>query len=105
MLLKCMLGFLCNLQLSRQLLRFSFHDVFSRLRSQKVVIGIDIDDIGNLEDLLRAVFINEKSENLKVVVESIVEMLTKRRSQTFYRDIDLNSVTNSIDGAVSSISK
>ena len=91
-----MLGFLCNLQLSRQLLRFSFHDVFSRLRSQKVVIGIDIDDIGNLEDLLRAVFINEKSENLKVVVESIVEMLTKRRSQTFYRDIDLNSVTNSI---------
>ena len=98
-----MLGFLCNLQLSRQILRFSFHDVFSCFHD--VVIGIDIDDIGNLEDLLRAVFINEKSENHKVVVESIVEMLTKRRSQTFYRDIDLNSVTNSIDGAVSSISK
>ena len=32
--------------------------------------GIDIDDIGNLEDLLRIVFIHEECENLKVFVDS-----------------------------------
>ena len=31
--------------------------------------GIDIDDIGNLEDLLRIVFIHEKCGNLKVFVD------------------------------------
>ena len=47
-----------------------------RLRSQKVVIfdvemdGIDTDDTGNLEDLLRVVFINEASGNLTVVIGS-----------------------------------
>ena len=30
--------------------------------------GIDIDDIGNLQDLLRIVFINEECGNLKVFV-------------------------------------
>ena len=30
--------------------------------------GIDIDDIGNLEDLLRIVFIHEECGNLKVFV-------------------------------------
>ena len=74
-------------------------------RREYVVIGIDVDDIVNLEDLLRVVFINEECENPKVVVERLVEILTKRRSQTFYRDMDLNSVTNSVDGVVSSISK
>ena len=32
--------------------------------------GIDIDDIRNLEDLLRIVFIHEECENLKVFVDS-----------------------------------
>ena len=47
-----------------------------RLRSQKVVIfdvemdGIDTDDTGNLEDLLRVVFINEARGNLTVVIGS-----------------------------------
>ena len=76
-----------------------------RLRSQKVVIDIDIDDIGNLEDLLRVVFIDEDCGNLKVVVESLLEILAKRKSQTFYRHIDLHSVTNAIDEVISSISK
>ena len=46
-----------------------------RLRSQKGVIfdeemdGIDTDDIGNTEDLLRVVFINEACGNLKVVID------------------------------------
>ena len=31
--------------------------------------GIDIDDIGNLEDLLRIVFIHEEWGNLKVFVD------------------------------------
>ena len=45
-----------------------------KLRSQKVVIvqeeldGIDKDDIGNLEDLLRVVFVDEACRNLKVVI-------------------------------------
>ena len=30
--------------------------------------GIDIDDTGNLEDLLRIVFIHEECENLKIFV-------------------------------------
>ena len=34
----------------------------------KNVIAIDIDDIGNLEDLLKLVFIDEKSLNFKVVI-------------------------------------
>ena len=76
-----------------------------RLHSQKVVIGIDIDDIGNLEDLLRVVFVDEECGNLKAVVESLKETLTKRRSQAFYRYIDLHSATNAVDEDISSISK
>ena len=34
---------------------------------EKEVDGIDIDDIGNLEDLLRIVFIDEEFVNLQVV--------------------------------------
>ena len=58
--------------------------------------GIDIDDIGNLEDLLRIVFIHEECGNLKVslTVESLLEILTKRRNQTFYKPIDVYSVIN-----------
>ena len=51
-----------------------------RLRSQKVVIGIDVDDIENLEDLLTVVFINEECENLKVVVESFRSINQKIKS-------------------------
>ena len=40
-----------------------------RLLSQKVVIGIDIDDIGILKDLLKVEFINGRCENLKVVID------------------------------------
>ena len=31
--------------------------------------GIDIDDIGNLDDLLRIVFIHEEGGNLKLFVD------------------------------------
>ena len=51
-----------------------------RLRSHKVVIGIDVDDIENLADLLRVVLINEECENLKVVVESFRNINQKIKS-------------------------
>ena len=35
----------------------------------KYLDGIDIDDIGNLEDLLRIAFIHEECGNLKVFVD------------------------------------
>ena len=78
--------------------------------SEKIVIvkeeldGIDIDDIGNLEDLLRIVFIHEECGNLKVslTAENLLEILTKRRSQAFYKLIDVHSVTNVIGENISS---
>ena len=36
---------------------------------QEGLDGTDIDDIGNLEDLLRIVFIHDKCGNLKVFVD------------------------------------
>ena len=56
--------------------------------------GIDIDNIGNLEDLLILAFIYEECGNLKVVVEGgeLLEILTKRRSQTFCNPIFVHSV-------------
>ena len=49
-----------------------------RLRSQKVV-GTEKVDIGNLEDLLRVVFIDEECGNLKVVIE-ILTINQKKKS-------------------------
>ena len=37
-------------------------------------------------------------------MESLLEILTKRRGQTFYRSIDVHSVTNAIDESISLIS-
>ena len=67
--------------------------------------GIDINDIGNLENLLRVVFIDEERGNLKVVVGSLLEILTKRRSQKFSRPLDLNSFINAVGKGISSICK
>ena len=57
--------------------------------------GIDIDDIGNFEDLLRIVFIHEERGNLKIslTLESLLGPLTNR-SQAFYTLIDVQSVKN-----------
>ena len=76
-----------------------------RLRSQNVFIDIDIEDVRNLEDLLRVVLIDEEFGNLKVKGESLLETLTKRRNQTFYRPVVLHSVTNAVGEGISSISK
>ena len=52
---------------------------------------IDIDDIGNLEDSPRLVFIDEDCGNLIVVNDGgeLIEILTKRRSQTFYNSLKI----------------
>ena len=50
------------------------------------LVGTDTDDIGNLEDSPRFVFIDEECENL-IVVNDGGEILTKRRSQTFYNGL------------------
>ena len=77
-----------------------------RLRWQKVVIGIEIDGIGNFEDLLRVVFIDEECGNLKVVINGgNLTININGRSQTFYERIDLQSVTNAVGKGISSISK
>ena len=82
-----------------------------RLRSQKVVIvveeldGTDIDDIGNLKDLLRVGFIDEVSGNLKVVIDGGDITRNIRKRQTFYRPIDVHSETNAVGESISSISK
>ena len=54
---------------------------------QKELDCSDIDDIGNLEDSSRLVFIIVECGNLIVVndgVKNAPEILTKRRSHTFY---------------------
>ena len=43
--------------------------------------GFGIDDIGNLEDLLRVVFIDEENGNLKVVIDG--GDLTKNKARPF----------------------
>ena len=60
--------------------------------------GIDKDDIGNLEDLLKIVFIHEECRNLKVFVDSreLTRNINKQKIQAFYKLIDAHSVTNVI---------
>ena len=62
--------------------------------------GMDMDDIRNLEDLLRIVFIL----NYSLTMDSLLEILTKSKSQEFYKLIDVHSVTNFIGENIYSIS-
>ena len=63
---------------------------------------IYIDDIGNLENLL--LLSNEEygSPKLVVIVESLLEILTKRRSQAFYKPVSVLSMTNAIGESICS---
>ena len=67
--------------------------------------GIDTDDIGNLEDLLRIVFIHEECGNLEVCVDGgeLTGILTKRRSLAFYKLIDVRPVINVIEETIFSM--
>ena len=53
--------------------------------------------MGNLEDLLRLVLMrNVGVLKQSLMVESLLETLPKRRSQMFYKPVDMHSVTNAI---------
>ena len=66
--------------------------------------GIDIDDIGNLEDLLKCSSMkNEEILKYSSTVESFIEILVNRRSQALYKHIDVHSVANVIEESISSI--
>ena len=53
------------------------------VRDEEELDGIDINGIGNLVDLPRLMFIDEEFGNLKVVVESLLEIITERRVRSF----------------------
>ena len=68
--------------------------------------GIDIDGIGNLEDSLRLVFIDEECGNLIVVNDD--EKLTrninqKKNSDVLQYPIDVHTVTNIVREIISSV--
>ena len=66
--------------------------------------GIDIDNIRNLEDLLRLVCSSMKIVVIlkySLTVETLLKILTNRRSQAFYKLIDV--LTNVIGESISSI--
>ena len=68
--------------------------------------GINIDGIGNLEDSLRLVFIDEECGNLIVVNDD--EKLTrninqKKNSDVLQYPIDVHTVTNVVREIISSV--
>ena len=74
--------------------------------SEKVVIvEEELDGIGNLEDLLRLVFIDKGCGNLKVFVDGgDFTRNIKQRSPMFYKPVDVHCVANNMDEIVSSTS-
>ena len=58
--------------------------------------GIDIDGIRNLMDLPWLMFIDQECGNLKksLMVKSLLEVMTERGSQQFYKPICVHSLTN-----------
>ena len=58
--------------------------------------------MANSENLPRLVFIDEEWKNLTVVVDGLLEILSKRKSQSFYKSIDVHYVTNAKGEIVSS---
>ena len=66
--------------------------------------GIDRDDIENLKDLPRLVLIDEECWNPKVVDGGDLARILTKRSQTFYKPVDVRSVTYAIGESISSIS-
>ena len=68
--------------------------------------GIDIDGIGNLEDSLRLVFIDEECGNLIVVNgdEKLTRNINqKKNSDVLQYPIDVHTVTNVVREIISSV--
>ena len=68
--------------------------------------GIEIDDIGNLEELLRILFIHEKCGNLKVFIDGgeLNRIINEKKKSGVYKLIDVHSVTNVLCESISAIS-
>ena len=67
---------------------------------EKELHGIDVDGIGNLVDLPRLVFIHKEHVGIlkwSLMVGNLLEIITKRRGQRFYKPVDVNSVINAVD--------
>ena len=64
---------------------------------------IDIDGMRNLEDLARLMMKNVGILMKSLMVESLLEISIKRRSQRFYEPIDVHSIKNVIGKSISSI--
>ena len=80
----------------------------TKVFSQCSLTDIDMNDIGNLEDLLILVFIDEKCGNFKVVIhggEFTRSINQKKMSEVLQTYIELHSLTNAVDEGISSISK
>ena len=68
---------------------------------------IHLDDIGNLKDLLMYQCSSMKNVGIlkqSLMVESLLEILTERRSQAFYKPVDVHSVRNAIGDSIFSTS-
>ena len=66
---------------------------------------VDIDDIGNLEDSPRLVFINEECGNLTVVNGGgePTENINRKRQMYYDSLLNVHSVTNVVGGSISSV--
>ena len=79
---------------------------------RKAIIGVeepdcvDVDGIGNVEDLPRRVFLDEECENLKVVVDGgeLTRNINKKKKPVLVQAYDDHSVTNAKGEIVSSLS-
>ena len=70
---------------------------------EQVLDGIDIDDIGNLEDSSRPVFINEECENLNDGGKLTRNINQKKKSEVLQQSIDVLYLTNAEGGRISPI--
>ena len=69
---------------------------------KKVVVGTDVDDIGNLENLsMKNLGILTQS----LMVENLLKILTKKRREVFCKPIDFRSLANAVSEGISSISQ
>ena len=69
---------------------------------KKVVVGTDVDDIGNLENLsMKNLGILTQS----LMVDNLLEILTKKRREVFCKPIDFHSLANAVSEGISSISQ
>ena len=74
-----------------------FIEVEDNPSDKVVMVEEELDGTGNLMGLPRLMFIDEECGNLKVTLKNLLEIMTERRIQKFYKPIVVNTVTNAID--------